>query len=71
MKNANKNKRENNKLTKTVVIVGGGIANVFDRITRGEVTDFFFIDLGGVFKTGIFNSWNWLNRDVSSFVISG
>lgn len=36
-------------------IVGGGIANVFDRIVRGEVTDFFFIDLGGVFKTGIFN----------------
>lgn len=36
-------------------IVGGGIANVFDRIVFGEVTDFFFIDLGGVFKTGIFN----------------
>ncbi|MBC2846329.1 signal peptidase II [Winogradskyella flava] len=36
-------------------IIGGGIANVFDRITRGEVTDFFFINLGGVFKTGIFN----------------
>jgi len=36
-------------------IVGGGIANVFDRIAFGQVTDFFFIDLGGVFKTGIFN----------------
>ena len=36
-------------------IVGGGIANVFDRIVLGSVTDFFFIDLGGVFKTGIFN----------------
>ena len=36
-------------------IIGGGIANVFDRIVFGEVTDFFFIDLGGVFKTGIFN----------------
>jgi signal peptidase II len=36
-------------------IVGGGIANVFDRIAYGKVTDFFFIDLGGVFKTGIFN----------------
>lgn len=32
-------------------IVGGGIANVFDRIVYGQVTDFFFIDLGGVFKT--------------------
>lgn len=36
-------------------IIGGGIANVFDRIILGSVTDFFFIDLGGVFKTGIFN----------------
>lgn len=36
-------------------IIGGGIANVFDRIAFGKVTDFFFIDLGGVFKTGIFN----------------
>tara|TARA_Y100001934_G_C11759069_1_gene498322 strand:+ start:43 stop:543 length:501 start_codon:yes stop_codon:yes gene_type:complete len=36
-------------------IIGGGIANVFDRIVFGKVTDFFFIDLGGVFKTGIFN----------------
>ncbi len=36
-------------------IIGGGIANVFDRIVYGEVTDFFFINLGGIFKTGIFN----------------
>lgn len=36
-------------------IAGGGIANVFDRIVFGQVTDFFFIDLGGVFRTGIFN----------------
>lgn len=36
-------------------IIGGGIANVFDRIVFGKVTDFFFIDLGGIFKTGIFN----------------
>ena len=36
-------------------IVGGGIANVYDRIIYGSVTDFFHIDLGGVFKTGIFN----------------
>lgn len=36
-------------------IIGGGIANVFDRIVFGSVTDFFHIDLGGVFKTGIFN----------------
>jgi len=36
-------------------IVGGGMANVFDRIVYGQVTDFFFINLGGIFKTGIFN----------------
>ncbi len=36
-------------------IIGGGIANVFDRIAFGKVTDFWHIDLGGMFKTGIFN----------------
>jgi len=36
-------------------IIGGGLANIYDRLVYGEVTDFFHIDLGGVFKTGIFN----------------
>ncbi|NMH87680.1 signal peptidase II [Flavivirga algicola] len=36
-------------------IIGGGFANVYDRVVYGSVTDFLFIDLGGVFKTGIFN----------------
>lgn len=36
-------------------ILGGGIANIYDRIRYGSVTDFFHIDLGGVFRTGIFN----------------
>lgn len=36
-------------------IIGGGIANVYDRIIYGSVTDFFHIDLGGMFRTGIFN----------------
>jgi len=36
-------------------ILGGGIANIYDRFAYGSVTDFFHIDLGGVFKTGIFN----------------
>ena len=36
-------------------IIGGGIANVFDRIMYGSVTDFLHMDLGGVFRTGIFN----------------
>jgi len=36
-------------------IIGGGIANLYDRVLYGQVTDFWHIDLGGVFKTGIFN----------------
>ncbi|OIQ21920.1 signal peptidase II [Lacinutrix sp. MedPE-SW] len=36
-------------------IIGGGIANLYDRILYGQVTDFWHIDLGGVFRTGIFN----------------
>lgn len=36
-------------------IIGGGIANVYDRFVYGSVTDFLHIDLGGVFRTGIFN----------------
>ena len=36
-------------------IIGGGIGNIYDRILYGSVTDFLFIDLGGIFKTGIFN----------------
>ena len=36
-------------------IFGGGIANIYDRILYGSVTDFLFIDLGGIFKTGIYN----------------
>lgn len=37
------------------LIIGGGIANVFDRFAYGSVTDFWHIDLGGSLKTGIFN----------------
>ena len=37
------------------LIIGGGIANIFDRIVYGSVTDFLYINLAGVFKTGIFN----------------
>jgi signal peptidase II len=36
-------------------ILGGGFANIYDRILYGTVTDFLHIDLGGVFRTGIFN----------------
>lgn len=36
-------------------VIGGGIGNLIDRIAYGEVTDFFYIDLGGYLKTGIFN----------------
>ena len=36
-------------------IIGGGAANLYDRVLYGQVTDFWHIDLGGVFRTGIFN----------------
>ncbi|WP_046755039.1 signal peptidase II [Kordia jejudonensis] len=36
-------------------IIGGGIGNLYDRILYSSVTDFMYIDLGGIFKTGIFN----------------
>lgn len=36
-------------------IVGGGIANLFDRLVYGSVTDFIFMDFGFA-KTGIFNA---------------
>ena len=36
-------------------IIGGGIDNVFDRIVYGIVTDFMYIELTDVLKTGIFN----------------
>lgn len=37
------------------LIMGGGIANVYDRIIYGSVTDFLHIDIAGPIKTGIFN----------------
>jgi signal peptidase II len=47
------------KLSNTFVvavcfIVGGGIGNLYDRITYGSVTDFLYMDLV-IFRTGIFN----------------
>ena len=36
-------------------IIGGGLGNIYDRIVYGSVTDFLYIDLGGIFQTGIFN----------------
>ena len=36
-------------------VIGGGIGNIYDRILEGKVTDFWHIDFGGVFRTGIFN----------------
>ena len=36
-------------------IIGGGIANILDRIVYGSVTDFLYLNFGGIFKTGIFN----------------
>ncbi len=47
-------KLDNLSLVGFSLIIGGGIANIFDRIIYGSVTDFLYINLG-FFKTGIFN----------------
>ena len=41
--------------TRIALIIGGGIANVFDRIVFGSVTDFLYIKLTDLLRTGIFN----------------
>ena len=47
-------KLDNLSLVGFSLIIGGGVANIFDRVVYGSVTDFLFINLG-FFKTGIFN----------------
>ena len=42
-------------LVSIILMIGGGIGNIYDRILHGSVTDFVYIDLGGVFHTGVFN----------------
>ena len=37
-----------------ILIIGGGIGNIYDRIVHGSVTDFMHINFG-LFQTGIFN----------------
>ncbi|MFI5186183.1 MAG: signal peptidase II [Chitinophagales bacterium] len=44
----------NHMLTGLCFVIGGGIGNLFDRITYGSVTDFLHIRFG-IFQTGIFN----------------
>ena len=48
-------KLDNLSLVGFSLIIGGGVANIFDRIVYGSVTDFLYINLGGFLKTGIFN----------------
>ena len=51
----NKNKLDKTSLIALCCIAGGGIANVFDRIVFGSVTDFLFIKITETIRTGIFN----------------
>ncbi len=48
-------KLDNLSLVGFSLIIGGGVANIFDRIVYGSVTDFLYINLGSFLKTGIFN----------------
>ena len=48
-------KLDNLSLVGFSLIIGGGVANIFDRIVYGSVTDFLYINLGSFLKTVIFN----------------
>jgi len=50
-----KNTIKNTTLFAIILMIGGGIGNIYDRIVHGSVTDFLYIDLGGIFHTGVFN----------------
>ena len=38
-----------------ILIIGGGIGNLYDRIIHGSVTDFMHIGFGDIMQTGVFN----------------
>jgi len=37
-----------------IMVVGGGLGNIYDRIAHGSVTDFMYINFV-IFQTGVFN----------------
>lgn len=45
---------DNTTLIAIVLIIGGGIGNIYDRMAHGSVTDFMHIDFV-LFQTGVFN----------------
>jgi len=49
-----KNNIDRNKLVGIILIIGGGIGNLYDRLVHGSVTDFMHIDFV-IFQTGVFN----------------
>jgi signal peptidase II len=50
-----KNTLSNTMAVGIIFCIGGGMGNLYDRITKGSVTDFIHLKFG-VLQTGIFNS---------------
>jgi signal peptidase II len=42
------------KVLGIILIIGGGVGNLYDRVVHGSVTDFMHIDFV-IFQTGVFN----------------
>ena len=49
-----KNNLNTATLVAIILMIGGGIGNIYDRIVHGSVTDFLYISVK-MFHTGVFN----------------
>jgi signal peptidase II len=50
-----KTEMKNAILLAIILIIGGGVGNLYDRMAHGSVTDFMHIGFGSIAQTGVFN----------------